>query len=76
VGYDYEAGNRNPIADLVAADSTAFAGDRLQFDRGSLLVAPELRIDNGRYSFYFDYTANLSDNWTMQTLAAGLRLAL
>ncbi len=75
VGYDYEAGDRNPIVDLVAADSTAFASDHLQFNRGSLLVAPELRIDNAGYSFYFDYTANLSSNWNMQTLVVGLRLA-
>ncbi|MGD0867260.1 MAG: autotransporter-associated beta strand repeat-containing protein, partial [Rhizomicrobium sp.] len=76
IGYDYETGDRNPIVDLVAADSTAFTADRLQFSRGSLVVAPELRIDNAGYTFYFDYTANLSGNWNMQTLVAGLRMTL
>jgi autotransporter-associated beta strand protein len=73
-GYQYQAADTGKSLALVAADGTVFASNAIGLDRNSALLDAKFGIGRESWRFFADYSANLSGNWTNQSLMAGFRL--
>jgi uncharacterized protein with beta-barrel porin domain len=74
IGYEYEAGDRGVATEIFSADGTAFSTAHNNLDPSDGLLSAGLSAGKNNWSLYADYIAQLSGNWTAQTVEAGLRV--
>jgi uncharacterized protein with beta-barrel porin domain len=74
IGYEYEAEDRGVATEIFSADGTAFSTAHNNLDPSDGLLSAGLSAGKNNWSLYADYKAQLSGNWTAQTVEAGLRV--
>jgi fibronectin-binding autotransporter adhesin len=74
VGYRFDALAGGLAQTLVAADVTAFPGNRAGLSRSSALVGASVTAHKGGLTGYASYRATVAARWSDQTLSLGLRL--
>lgn len=74
-GYRRSEAAAGPEVRLVAADGTAFAGNRANLSRDTLSAGAGLTLHRGGWTGYVRYRGQFADRWTDNSGTLGIRLA-